>query len=168
MKKCIVWLLAAMLLSGCGAEPVYETIGDVCGNTEPVTAPGTMEIAVPEGAQMQTSDTDSVDTYYTIGDWEVWTQILESGDIHATLETITGMDSEALTVVCYEVDGMDCHETTWTSTGEDGILVGRVAVLDDGKHHYCLALTVPQNQAGDLAENFGQLLDSVTITGTES
>lgn len=168
MKKCMVWLLAALLLAGCAAEPVYETIGDVCGNSEPVSTPGTIEFAVPEGAQVQTSETDSGVNYYTVGDWEIWTQVREGGDIRATMKEVTGMDPDALTVMSRQVDGMDCHETTWTANGEDGVMVGRAAVLDDGNHHYCMALMVPQAQAEQIGENFMQLLDSVMISGKES
>lgn len=168
MRKWMLFWAAALLLSGCAAEPVYETIGDVCGNTEPVAAPGEITFAPPDGAARETSADGSGRNIYTVGAWEIWTQVYPGGDIRATMEQITGLGAQALTVMERQANGMACYETAWTTTGENGSLVGRAAVMDDGNYHYCLGLLVPEDQAEGIGEVFSQLLTTVTVTNTQT
>ena len=166
MKKVLVGVLAALMLSGCGAEPVYETIGDVWEQTEPAVNPGRMEVPLPEGAEMEVMDGNG-DGAYRVGDWELWTKVLDGGDLNKTLQTLSGMDASALTVIDRELQGYDCHETTWTVTSEDGAHVVRAGILDDGNYHYCLCVSVPEEDAGEAGEVFSQVFQSVTITNID-
>lgn len=165
MKKCVVWVMAALLLTGCAAEPVYETIGDVWANSEPVSAPGMIEFAMPDGAQMEVLE-ESASRCYTVGEWEIWTQVCPGGDIRSTMAQVTGIGADALTIVTRQMQGMACYETAWSTTGEDGMKVGRTAVMDDGNYHYCVSVTVPETDANEVAEFYGQILDSVTVSDT--
>ena len=160
--------LAALLLSGCGAEPVYETIGNVWENDEPVFAPAGMEFAVPEDAHMEVVEGSSGEKIYRIGDWELWTGTYSAGDLSATMEEITGLESGNLTVISRRVGAYDCHETAWTTTGEDGTWVARTAVIEEGGYHYALSMMVPQEDADQLGSFFSQVLASVNLAYTDA
>lgn len=166
MKKCVMWIVMALLLTGCAAEPVYETIGDVCGNSEPVGSPGTMDFALPDGAQMEVLEEDDDCKSYAVGEWEIWTEVYTGGDLSATIEQVTGLGAEALTVIESPAQELACHETVWSTTGEDGVKVGRTAVLDDGAYHYCISVMVPEEDAAEVGDFFSQILQSVTISDT--
>lgn len=166
MKKCVVWVVVMLILTGCAAEPVYETIGDVCGNTEPVSSPGSIDFALPDGAQMQVLEDETDSKSYAVGNWEIWTQVHPGGDIQSTMEQVTGLSAQALTVIQRRVQDMACYEAAWSTTGEDGMKVGRTAVLDHGDYHYCISVMVPEEDASEVGDFFSQILDSVTISDT--
>ena len=166
MKIIVFTLVGILLLSGCASEPVYETIGDVWENTEPVVSPGRMEVPLPEGAEMEVLEANG-DGFYRVGDWELWTKVLSGGDLKKTLAALSGMDADSLTVIDRNLQGYDCHETTWTVSSEDGIHVVRAGILDDGNYHYCLCVSVPEEEAGEAGEVFSQILQSVTIRNTD-
>lgn len=163
MKKCVVWMMVALLLTGCAAEPVYENIGDVWANSEPVGSPGTIEFSLPDGAQMEVLE-DSDSKCYTVGEWEIWTQVYPGGDVRSTMEQETGIGGDALTIIERQTQEMSLYETAWSTTGEDGMKVGRTAVLDDGTYHYCVSVMVPETDAGEAGEFYNQILDSVTVS----
>lgn len=165
MKKVLVGLAFALVLSGCAAEPVYETIGDVWEQTEPVVSPGRMEVPLPEGAEMEVMEANG-DGFYRVGDWQLWTKVLSGGDLKKTIQALSGMDADALTVIQRKMGDYVCYETTWTAAAEDGTQVLRAGILDDGTYHYCLCISVPQEDAGEAGAVFGQVFRSVTITNT--
>lgn len=168
MKKEWIWLPLALVLTGCAAEPEYETIGNIWDNPEPVAVQGTIEIAMPDGAKAETMEGEDSGDVYSVGEWEIWTQVCSGGDIHATVEQVTGLDYDTLTVLRKQARDMICYETVWSTTQEDGLRVGRTAVLDDGNNHYCVSVRLPEEDAGELEEFFTQIFSSVTIRYTDA
>lgn len=165
MKKVLLFVMVAVFLGGCAAEPVYETIGNAMEDTLPVGAPGTIELTLPEDAEMQVIDGESGSKSYRIGDMELWTQVCEGGDISDTLEQVTGIRSDALTVMEYQLDEMSCNEIAWITNTDEGSLVCRTAVLDDGNYHYCISLMMPEENAQELSTSFSEIMDGVSISG---
>ena len=166
MKKGIVWIMLMLLLTGCSSETTYETIGNVWEESEPTAVQGTMDFALPEGARMEVLE-ENGSKYYSVGNWEIWTQVYPSGNIRSTIELVTGLEPDMPTVVRQQVEDMTCHETAWSTTGEDGMKAARTAVLDDGNYHYCISVMVPESDAEEVGDFFTQILDSVSISGTE-
>lgn len=168
MKRILVCVMAAAMLSGCAAEPVYETIGNAMEDTQPVAAPGTIELVLPEDAQMQVVEDEFGSKSYRIGDNEVWTQVRTGGDISATMEQVTGISAEALTVMEYQLMDMPCYELAWITATEEGMKVARTAVIDDGNYHYCVSLMMPEEKAESLGDSFSELLSGLRVSGTDS
>lgn len=168
MKKGIIWIMAALLLSGCAGdtEPVYETIGNVWENEEPVSAPASIEFAVPDGAEMEAVSTDSEVKIYRIGDWELWTQALDGGDLRATFEQLTGMDWDALTVVNHPVGEKNVYETAWTAMDEEDTYIIRAAVIEEGDYHYCLSLMALEDNSRTVGQFFTEILENVNLADT--
>lgn len=165
MKKICLLLALSLTLGGCASEPVFETIGNVYDQTQTVSAPGTIEMALPDGATMEVSAEESLKRYQ-IGDWQVWTEIHPGGDVMATLETVTGLDGSKLTVIESSRRGLQCHETAWSTAGETGHMAARTVVAEDGNYHYCISLAVPEADAAQLDAFLDQVLGSITITNT--
>ena len=162
MKK-IVWILAAMLcFSGCmdTAESVMETVADVI--PAPVAAePKPMAVWLPDDAAAQTMAEGEAEQCYIWGDCELRLQTMDGGDILATLSKLTGQDPQKLTVMEYERDGIQLYQTVWSSTTEEGVLLGRCMVADDGAHHYCISLLSPEN--ADVGDTYAQICASLTL-----
>ena len=164
MKK-LVWLVVLMMcFTGCGndAEPVFETVADEI--LEPAAAdPAPMAVWLPEGAAALTMAEDG--ECYAWGENELRLQTLQGGDIRATLQQLTGLDPERLTVMEYERDGLQLYQTVWSMTGEEGVSLGRCMVADDGNYHYCISMVSPET--ADVGEEFARICASLDLTGEE-
>ena len=162
MKKLGLMILAAvLLLSGCMAMPVYETLEGVDANGE-VPAMKKIRFDLPEDATVQTVQGGTGRIYFCDG-YEIMVETFTSGDLDKTLRSLTGFSRDALTLVQTKVDGIDRYSCVWTSIGEQGEQIGRTTVLDDGGYHYCLSVTAPAQDALKLQEIFGRIYESFTL-----
>ena len=162
MKKLCFLLVLMMCLSGCvrNERPVMETVSDEI--VEPAAAePKPMAVWLPDGAAKQTMA--GTGECYTWGECELRLQTLAGGDIQATLQQLTGLSPDRLTVMEYQRDGLQLYQTVWSATGEEGITLGRCMVADDGNYHYCLSLLSPEDT--DAAEEFAQICASLDLSG---
>lgn len=162
MKKISVILVLMMALCGCVqmTEPVFETVADEI--IEPVIGdPKPMAVWLPDGAAAQTMAGEG--ECYTWGENELRLMTLSAGDIRKTLETLTGLSADRLTVMEYERNGMQLYQTVWSAAGEEGVTLGRCMVADDGQYHYCISMLSPER--ADVTEEFAQICASLDLTG---
>ena len=136
MKKCVLFALLALLLTGCGSQETFETVADEW--VTPVMAqPKSITVSLPGEAALPTVESDSA-RLYLCQDYEITLQTLSAGDLNATLQDLTGYGRDALTVMETLRSDMPCYEFTWTCAGENGDRIGQGIILDDGSYHYCL------------------------------
>ena len=162
MKKLGIWVLAVvLLLCGCEATPVYETLSGVDLTGEhPVMKQ--MHFVLPEDAAVQTVS-GSTGRIYLCDGYEIMAETFESGDLDKTLRNLTGFSRDALTIMRTKVDGVDSYSCAWTSVGENGEQVGRTVIFDDGGYHYCLSVTAPVQNVLALQPVFQELFDSFVL-----
>lgn len=165
MKKWI-WLTAvvsALVLAGCSSQetPVFETVGNISAEQPEPPAAGVIQMDLPQEAAAQTMDAEQ-EQLYTWEGYELRVTTQPAGDIAATMENLTGLDNDALTVMKQDKDDMTIYQTVWSSTGEDGIRCGRAMVADDGSYHYCMSLTNPEEV--NAVEVYNRLADSFRVT----
>lgn len=168
MKK-VVWIMAlALLLAGCAAEDeeVFETVGEVSHLAETMVPASAMHFDLPELAASEVMAGEDGSTIYSWEEFEVWSAALEAGDLNRTIETITGMPAEKLTVMKKDWNGMTLYQTVWCSAGEDGVLLGRAMIADDGNYHYCVSITGPEE--ADSEEIYDQIVSSFRIGESDS
>lgn len=159
MKKWVCIMALALVLSGCGAEETFETVGDEYLQ-QVAQEKKELVLDVAEDAVILES---SAGVQYLCDGYTVCTEILESGNIGGTLRTVTGMDQGALTIVETASAGLDRYESAWTAAGEGGDVVGRVMVLDDGVWHYCISVSAPAEQAGQFQKIWQELFSSARV-----
>lgn len=157
-------LAAAMLLTGCAAQPVYETIGDVWANEVSTGQPARLEFGVPEDVELAVMESDGSSKCYQIGNWMLWTEVRPGGDLQATLAALTGLDAPE--VISHPLGAYDCAQTAWAVSDEEGDTVLRAAVISDGEYHYCLTLRAPQQEARQAGTLFAQVLGNVYLNDT--
>ena len=168
MKKWL-WLLALpALLCGCGAEevPVFETVGQQAYQAEAKPAAGEISLMIPEGAVAEAMADGGNGELYTWEDHTLQLQTLDGGDIQQTVRALTGMDYEDLTVMSCQKGGLTYYQTVWCTAGEDGTLLGRALVADDGVYHYCVSLLSPEES--DSGEVYDRLCASFSITNGDA
>ena len=138
MKKWL-WIAAmALLLTGCGTEDTFETVGD-----DPVQAVSVQMrevfVSLPPEAVSPVLEAGA-NSVYVCGDYEIYRQIMDAGDLSATIQTISGFLPEELTVMQTRQGEIDRYEFVWASAGETGDRLGQAVILDDGHYHYCLSV----------------------------
>lgn len=138
MKKILIFTLLALLLTGCAAEETFETISDDI--IQPAMAqPREIAVNLPGETSIPTMESDS-GRMYLASDYEIYIQTLDSGDLNATIQTVSGYEEDALTVMETNLDGVSRYEFVWASAGENGDRIGRGVVLDDGSYHYVMTV----------------------------
>ncbi len=156
MKK-FHWLVLALVLAGCAAQPVYEPVEDVYA---PVSvAQAQIRLDYPQEAAAYTLAGEN-GSFYECDGYTLTVQTLRGGDLNATVETLTGYTAENLTLL--EV-GPGRYECAWTGAGEGGDQVSRMVLLDDGAYHYAVTVMAPAQSAGALQEIWTALLSSVSL-----
>lgn len=161
MKKVCLILTMALLLCGCGAQPTFETIGNVFDSQQSVQAKK-ISVLLPADAAETVMAGSSGRLYFCDG-YEVMAETLPAGDVSMTLKTVTGYADGALTVVETSVSEIKRYECAWTAAGEAGDQVGRAVLLDDGSYHYVLSVMAPAQEAGSLQNVWEELFASFTL-----
>lgn len=162
MKKCwILGTLVVFLLTGCAEEPL-ETVSDVYLQPIEALAQQALLELPPEAAQ-PVMESDSGEKLYQCNGYELRLQTLPSGNFTGTLRTVTGFSEEDLTVM-QTVDGENTrYDCVWCTASEEGQLVGRTAIVDDGNYYYCLSAMANADEVGQLQETWQQLFASFTL-----
>ncbi len=164
MKKWI-WIVGIMVaLAGCGAEdqPVFETVGPDAYVQDVKPMAGQISLSIPEEASQMAMAEDGGGSVYTWDGHSLQLLTMDGGNIHKTVETLTGMDYEGLTVMSYEKGALTYYQTVWSAAGEDGTMLGRALIADDGYYHYCVSLLSPEES--DAQQVYDQLCASFSIT----
>ena len=165
--ECVMktWLkmgiaLLALMLSACGPEetPVLETVGQDACEQQAKPAAGNMELMIPEEAVAEAMADGSGGELYTWDDHTLQLQTLESGDIRRTVESLTGFDYDSLTVMASKKGDLTYYQTVWSAAGEEGTLLGRALIADDGYYHYCVSLLSPETS------DSGEVYDRICAT----
>lgn len=161
VRKCVLILITVLLLSGCSAEPTFETIADDHVQSVMQEERGVL-LSIPEEAAAQMIQGDA-GTIYLCDGFEVTTQILAAGDLNGTVQTLTGFESDDLTVMATAATDCTRYECVWSAAGESGDMVGRAVILDDGIYHYCLTVTADAGEASSLQEIWLKIIESFSL-----
>ena len=138
MKRWLCLLLPLLLLCGCGAEETLETVSDEW-MVPAMAQPREMTLRLPEDLVMPVLE-EAGRRMYLGEDYEIMVEALDSGDLDATIRSLTGYSSDRLTVIRTSQNDLDRFDFVWTAAGEQGERLGRGTILDDGDYHYCLSV----------------------------
>ena len=138
MKRWIGICLLAGLLCGCGAEQTMETVQDEW-MVPAMAQPREISVRLPEELWAPALEQDDRRLFMGQG-YEILLETLDSGDLNATVRTLSGYETEQLTVLETRQGDADRYDFVWTTAGERGDRLGRAAILDDGTYHYCLSV----------------------------
>ena len=162
MKK-LLWIVfsVVLLLSGCTLE-TFEAVDDT-NNTTVMAKPATILLELPEETAVPAMRGAS-GTLYFCGDYDIMVEVMTSGNLNSTLQTLTGFDREELNLLQTIRCGVDCYEGVWSAAGEGGEYVGRVLILDDGSYHYCVSIMSMADDAGKYVDEWNSVLQTVALS----
>ena len=162
MKKCWWALAFAALLTGCSGPKDFETMSDLYYVPE-LSEPCQTVVELPEDAALAVLGEEDSGQLYLCEGYSVAVQTMESGDLDATLQTISGYSKDQLKTVQLQIGDLQRIQCVWASAGEGGDQVGRAVVMDDGDYHYCLTILGDAELAGQLADTWQGILDSFSL-----
>lgn len=154
--------LLALVLSACAPEetPVLETVGE-SAYEQPKPVAGEIEVMIPEEAVREAMADGLGGELYTWGDHTLQLQTVEGGDIRRTVESVTGFDYDGLTVMASKKGDLMYYQTVWSTAGEEGTLLGRALIADDGVYHYCVSLLSAEDS--DSGEVYDRILATFSV-----
>lgn len=147
-----------VLLTGCRAEETFETVSDELV-LPAVAQPGRIRVELPGETALPVMENDN-GRIYICNDYEIAIQTLTGGDLEKTVQELTGLPKEELTVMETFRDGIDRCEFVWASAGEGGDQIGRGAILDDGNYHYCLTVLWKADRTQKTQVNWDQVFST--------
>lgn len=164
MKQVLLVLVMTLLFAGCTGEtePVFETVGNVSYEQGTPPAAQTIYIDVPDEATAQTMAGEDSPQIYTWEGYELRVETMEAGNVDATIQTITGLPAEKLTVMEQKIQDLNLYQTVWSTAGEEGVLLGRAMIADDGNYHYCVSLVSPEEV--DSSQLYAQIVGSFSLS----
>ena len=162
MRKLCSVALIALMLAGCSARETFETISDELIQPVSVQAREIL-LTLPPDAASPVSESEN-GQIYLCGDYDICCQTLESGDLDATVRSISGYGRENVTIL--ETLQEDCkrYDFVWACAGETGDRLGRAAILDDGNYHYCLSVLGDADSAEAYRGIWQSLFDSFGVS----
>lgn len=168
MKKWICILMVMLALCGCSDEelPVLETVGPEACEPASKPEPGQIGVMIPEQAVAQTMTDGGSGQLYTWDGNVLQLQTVDSGDIRRTVTELTGFSYDDLTVMQYAKGDLMYYQTVWSTAGEDGMMLGRALIADDGNYHYCISLLSPEE--ADVQNLYDQMCATFSVrSGSE-
>ena len=165
MKKWIFGLVLVfgIFLCGCNGTESYEVLSDDIVGV-PIAEPAKVELKLPEDsalAVMSGSDWQ----YYEGEHYQIILQTFSSGNLDQTLQNITGYQIDNLSVIETSVDGIDKFHCAWSAVSDEGELVGRCTILDDGMYHYCLSVLVEADAACEVRDTIDAVFATYALEG---
>ncbi len=162
LKKFGILCLLVLFLSGCNAVPAWETLGNISHQspTEPIRA--VIQLSLPADAAQNTFRGED-NTMYLCEDYTISLQTFSSGDLSATVRRLTGYDAKQLTVLETVSGSAKRYDLIWTAVSDQGDILCRGAVLDDGNYHYTLSVMAESSLTGKLSEEWNQLFGSFRL-----
>ena len=126
-----------------------------------------LQVELPKEAVTPTLQSAETEKLYLCDGYTLAMQTMESGDLDDTLRTLTGFSREQLTVMETLRHGIKRYDCVWSAAGEGGDQVARAVILDDGSYHYAVTVMADFASAGDLADTWKSILDTVCLSGTD-
>lgn len=158
MKKSWIIVLALFLLSGCTA-PTFETLGSIPQQPATQSSQAQVLLELPQSAVADVFAEEG-ETLYTCDGYSIFMQTVPSGDLRSTVQAVSGFAPEKLSLMESTCGKADRYDFVWTAAAEQGELLGRAAVIDDGAYHYCLWVLSGAKEAGSLGEEWNRLFAS--------
>ena len=106
------------------------------------------------------SDTDKL--YFCDG-YTAMVQIMDRGDLDKTCRRLCGFGADGVNILETAAGTCKRYDWVWTAAGEGGDVLGRAAVIDDGKYHYCVTAMAPADGAGALEDQWTAMFRSFRI-----
>ena len=163
MKKVSLILLVVLLLTGCGSVETWETLGDVPHDVPVGVQLRQVMLTLPSDAALEASVAENGMNVYICEDYWMVLQNFEAGDLNGTVKQLSGFVPAQLTMMESNCQDHARYDWVWTAASEEGEVVCRGALLDDGRNHYTLCVFALSEQAKQVQGQWNDLFASFCL-----
>ena len=160
MKRMLLLLMLACLLAGCRAETM-ETVEDIWEEV-PAAEARQIRVSLPGEEALPVMES-STDRLYLGENYQIEVQTLPGGDLNRTVQTMSGLEPEDVTLMQTEQGGLTRYDFVWAAAGEEGDQLGRGAILDDGNYHYALSVLRSADDTATRQIHWDQVFSSFSV-----
>jgi len=161
MKRVLALILGILLLTGCSTAETYELVTDEL-DVPVAVQPKEIHFFLAEETVMPVMESDE-GKLYLCGEYDVMSQILEGGDLNKSVQKISGYLPEELTMIQTGSGEVDRYEFVWTGSSDEGQMICRATLLDDGEYHYVLSATVQADRIEEYQEIWNGIVESFEL-----
>lgn len=158
LKTIALLLLIPVLLCACGAAPTFETLGDVQHDMPSVLQKVCIQVPNSAEAFVEGDTTGWLAEHYSIRQ-----ETFEGQQLSETMQALCGFSTDRLTVMTSGTEDIRRYEWVWTAMSEEGQLLCRAAVIDDGRYHYCLIAEGSAEYGKELNEQWNEIFSSFSL-----
>jgi len=171
VKKVVAVLtILTLFLSGCRAEPQWETVSDEVP-AQPVTAqePCVIQFGVPSDAekQFQTESRDRSVYVQENGDYEIVSDVITAGSLDDAVRQVSGFSPDDLELVQTTRFGLPEVQFAWSSESDEGGYVSRASLVEDGDYYYALIFSVREGLGDKYRDCAQAVFSSFGLYGDE-
>jgi len=161
MTRVLALILGILLLTGCSTAETYELVTDEL-DVPVAVQPKEIHFFLAEETVMPVMESDE-GKLYLCGEYDVMSQILEGGDLNKSVQKISGYLPEELTMIQTGSGEVDRYEFVWTGSSDEGQMICRATLLDDGEYHYVLSATVQADRIEEYQEIWNGIFESFEL-----
>ena len=162
----MILLLACLLLTACStpAEQTAEYVEDGLETAE--SKPYRIVFGVPEDVTQETFGEESACQVYEAenGDYMITAEVMDATSVEEAMEAISGIPSERLNAVKLTRLPMDEYHFAWASSGEEGDLVSRCALIEGEDYYYALTMTQKAGLGTAYEETANYIFSTFSLT----
>lgn len=164
-----IGLLAALLtvgLCGCTAaqQAAYEVVDDAAPTGVLADAAYTIRITPPDGSIPVQTGTAGCEAYGQIdGEYEIVAQTVMADSLDTAVYALSGFRQPQLQVIALERDGMQAYQFAWCTAAEQGQMICRATVCQDGDYYYALCVSVLEGMAAEYNDCVNEVFASFEL-----
>jgi len=172
MKKLWCLLLAGLLLlSGCAAEPAWETVNDenTAAASAEERAPCSIRFGVPEDAAEQMISPDGTRNVYTQagGDYEIVSEVIPAESLDEAVRHVSGFGADEVQLLETTRFGLPEYRFAWSDESDEGRYVSRASLIRDGSYFYSLVFSVREGLFDKYSDCAAAVFSSFGLYGDE-
>ena len=140
------WMVAlcVMMLTGCSAKPVWETVEDVI----PADVQRVQSYEISLDLPLTYLGGSGDDCLYQSGSVEVQTTAFYAADLDAAVRQLSGFSAEQLSIVKTLRDTLPEYQFAWYSETEEGGRLFRADLMMDGTACYAVVCSAAETSEG--------------------
>ncbi len=158
------WMVVFCLffLTGCSAQPVWETVEDGIPAEVPILQTYDISVDLP----LTYLDGNEKDCLYTSGSVEVHTTSFYASDLDAAVRQLSGFSAEDLNIVKTLRETLPEYQFAWYSETEEGGRLFRADLVMDDTACYAVVCSAPETAEG-FHEQARQVFSAFTLSEPE-
>ena len=158
------WMIVCcvLLLTGCSAQPVWETVEDVIPTDNQRAFVYEISVDLP----LTYLDSGGNYSLYETGSVEIQTASFHASSMDTAVREISGFSAEDLNIVKTIRETLPEYQFAWYSETEEGGRLYRADLVMDGTACYAVVCSAPESESG-FHEQARQVFAAFSLSGSE-